>query len=260
MTRGTPGIPEGPGQAEESDAQPLLGILGGMGPLASAEFLRTLYRYQPLEPEQRSLRTVMISDPSFPDRTEAILREETAELAHRLEAAIESLLALGAERVVIPCITIHHLVPALPAELRRRVDSLIDVVVEEVLARRDPCLLLATTGTRAARIFERHERWRQVEPFIRTPTAAEQRDLHEWLYRLKKHGSAEECLQWLLGLAARHDVKGLIFGCTELHLLQRSLESAPLGGCWVVDPLLSIAQALGRPAVPQQDEASVASG
>lgn len=249
MTRGTPGILESLRGAEGSAAQPLLGILGGMGPLASVEFLRTLYRYQPLEPEQGALRTVMISDPSFPDRTEAILREETAELGHRLQAAIESLLALGADRVVIACITIHHVLPALPVELRRRVDSLIEIVFEEVLARRAPCLLLATTGTRTARIFERHERWERVEPYIRNPNPDEQRDLHEWIYRLKKRGSEEECLRWILDLAARHGVEGLIFGCTELHLLQRALETPwPTGGCWVVDPLLSIAQALERSA------------
>lgn len=245
MTRGTLGIPKD-SKAEASSKQALLGILGGMGPLASIEFLATLYRYQPLEPEQRAIRTVLISDPSFPDRTDAILREETAELEQRLGVAIGSLLALGSERVVITCITIHHLLPALPVEVRRRVTSLIDIVVEEVLARRDACLLLATTGTRAARIFERHERWRQVEPFIRNPTAGEQRDLHEWIYRLKKRGSEEECLYWLLDLAARHGVGGLIFGCTELHLLQRSLEKVSPAGLWIVDPLLSIAQALAR--------------
>jgi aspartate racemase len=219
-----------------------------MGPLASSEFLRTLYRHQPLEPEQQALRAVLISDPSFPDRTDSILREETTELGHRLAAAIESLVALGADRVVIACITIHYLVPTLPDQLGRHVDSLIDIVVEEVLDRREPCLLLATTGTRTARIFERHERWRQAEPFIRTPTPEQQGELHEWIYRLKNHGSVEECRRWLFDLAFPHNVKGLIFGCTELHLLQRSLEIAPLGGCWVVDPLLSIAQALGRSA------------
>jgi aspartate racemase len=44
-----------------------LGVLGGMGPLA--------------EPEQAASKGILYSDPSFPDRTEAILRGDTRELA-----------------------------------------------------------------------------------------------------------------------------------------------------------------------------------
>ena len=47
----------------------LLGILGGMGPLASAEFLKTIYEYGTRDLEQRSPACILYSDPTFPDRT-----------------------------------------------------------------------------------------------------------------------------------------------------------------------------------------------
>ena len=55
-----------------------------MGPLASGEFLGTLYRSNITDPEQDAPVCVMISDPTFPDRTERILRGETGELAAAL--------------------------------------------------------------------------------------------------------------------------------------------------------------------------------
>ena len=46
----------------------LLGVLGGMGPLASAELVHTIYRLNVAEPEQGSPALLLRSDPSIPDR------------------------------------------------------------------------------------------------------------------------------------------------------------------------------------------------
>src|SRR5262245_32754287 len=126
----------------------ILGILGGMGPLASAEFLQTLYRWNIVEPEQDAPACVLLSDPSFPDRTEAILSGSTGALAERLTRALEELCRMGADRILIACVTIHHVLPEVPEPLQRKVISLIDLAVEEALAAPRPRLLLATVGTR----------------------------------------------------------------------------------------------------------------
>ena len=57
----------------------LLGILGGMGPLASAEFLKTIYEYGTRDLEQRSPACILYSDPTFPDRTQTIVNGEEAQ-------------------------------------------------------------------------------------------------------------------------------------------------------------------------------------
>ncbi len=218
-----------------------LGILGGMGPLASAELLRTIYRLNVTGPEQEAPVCLLYSDPTFPDRTEAILQGSTRELSRKLERSLETLLAMGADRIVVACVTIHHVVPALPEELRRRVISLIDLVIDEVLAAPRPLLLLCTHGTRIARIFERHPRWELVSPWISYLEERDQVDLHQWIYRLKANYPPRECIDWLKALLLRYDDQGVIFGCTELHLLQQTLEesASPIE---VVDPLLAFAR------------------
>src|SRR5581483_3880188 len=94
---------EAAGLSGMGDMGKRLGILGGMGPLASAEFLSTLYRLNLVEPEQDAPNCVLLSDPSFPDRTEAILAGDTRELARRLEASLQELLRQGTDRIVIAC-------------------------------------------------------------------------------------------------------------------------------------------------------------
>jgi len=223
---------------------PLLGIVGGLGPLASAELLATIYRLAPPEREQDAPRCLLLSDPSFPDRTEAILRGETGELARRLGAAVAALLDQGAARVVIACVTIHRVLPELPEGLRRRVVSLIDLVVEELRADPRERLLLATTGSRAGGVFTAHPRWGEAAAGVRHPEPADQEALHAWLYRLKRGEPPEAAIPFVDALRERYRVEGLVFGCTELHLLQRPLaargEAATPGR--FVDPLMTVAR------------------
>lgn len=222
---------------------PLLGIVGGLGPLASAELLATIYRLDPPEREQDAPRCVLLSDPSFPDRTEAILRGETGELARRLGAAVGALLDQGADRVVIACVTIHRVLPELPESLRRRVVSLIDLVVEELRSDPRERLLLATTGSREGGVFTSHPRWGEAAAGVRHPEPADQEALHRWLYRLKRGEAPEAAIPFVEELEARYGVGGLVFGCTELHLLQRPLaERGEATAGRIVDPLMTVAR------------------
>jgi aspartate racemase len=223
-----------------------LGILGGMGPLASAEFLRTIYELNITAPEQDAPSCVLLSEPSFPDRTQAILNGDCDEILARLSRSLEELSLCGADPIVIACVTIHHVLPRLPEALRKKVISLIDLVVDEVLATPQRYLLLTTTGTRAAGVFEQHERWPEIAPWIVRPDDEEQRGLHDQIYLLKREEPGEGSLAWLEGLASRHAVAGIIFGCTELHLLHRLLARHSGQGFdrHIIDPLLTTARNL----------------
>ena len=98
----------------------LNGILGGMGPLASAELVSTIYRESRFDREQEAPACVLYSDPSVPDRTSAILAGDVEPVAARLAEGIEALLGMGAHRVVIACVTAHGILSHVPEELRRQ--------------------------------------------------------------------------------------------------------------------------------------------
>jgi aspartate racemase len=227
----------------------MLGILGGMGPLASAEFLHTIYRLNIAEPEQEAPACLLLSDPSIPDRTSAILAGDTAELVARIDGALARLAAAGAERIVIACVTAHAVLGEVPAARRRLVVPILDPALDELLAAGRPHLLLATHGTRRARIFESLARWPEVSGLLRWPDDGDQRRLHETIYRLKHAEPDDEILDWVGALPETYGAEGLLFGCTELHLLQRPLarrraadEPVPR----IVDPLWIAARDLRR--------------
>lgn len=231
----------------------ILGIVGGMGPLASTEFLRTIYRLHIVEPEQASPACILSSDPTFPDRTKAIQEGRTKVLTERLSRAVADLVALGASRVVVACVTVHSVLASLPEPLQQRVISLVDLTVDEILGSvAGPFLMLATSGTRAARIFESHERWSSVAERVRFLDERDQEKLHAWIYRLKTGEAAEPCLDWIGSLRHRYGAGGLIFGCTELHLLRELIAArgseARCGS--IVDPLWIAARDLRKLLAP----------
>ncbi|HYG64880.1 MAG TPA: aspartate/glutamate racemase family protein, partial [Thermoanaerobaculia bacterium] len=138
-----------------------------------------------------------------------------------------ALAGMGAGPIVIACVTVHHMLPGVPEPLRRKVVSLVELVIDEILRAPGPYLLLCTTGTRRARIFDGHPRWGEVAESVIFLDEADQHELHRQLYVLKDFGPPEECLRWLETLPAKYGRDRFIFACTELHLLHRALAGRP---------------------------------
>jgi aspartate racemase len=221
----------------------IFGVLGGMGPLASAEFLKTIYERSLCEREQQSPFVLLYSDPSVPDRTEALLAGEQGGLLEELVAALGKLRGMGADRIVICCVTAHVLLPSLPRDLRARVLSLLDVIYAGVERSRARHLLICTEGARRLGLFESHKRWASARDYIVLPDEGDQARLHELIYQIKSGHSPDELLPIVERLLQKYSVDSFIAGCTELHLLTRRIASGESGyGC--IDPLIDIAEGL----------------
>jgi aspartate racemase len=246
----------------------VVGVVGGMGPLASAEFLKSIYEASRCEREQDAPVVLMYSDPSFPDRTEAFLAGEEEEILQRLVDTLFRLRGLGATRFVLCCVTLHHLVDRLPAELARGVVSLVDVIVSGVARVGGRHLLLCTRGARELRIFERHPRWKLVSDRVILPDPEDQRAVHDVVYGIKRNAEVAGALLAVERMLAKYGVDSFIAGCTEVHLIAKHLRAAPERtaryGC--VDPLAIIAGEIGRPgeerelAAPRPDPSPAGRG
>ncbi|WP_327688682.1 aspartate/glutamate racemase family protein [Streptomyces tubercidicus] len=219
----------------------VLGVLGGMGPLASAEFLRTLYAGEWHGPEQSRPRVLLDSDPAFPDRTEAIRQGRAREMTERLEDRLSQLLERGADQVVVVCFTAHHFLPLVDPALRGRVVSLVETTAAELAGATGRFLMLSTEGTRRARIFESQPGWDAVAPRVVRPDEDDQARVHHLIYRMKRHGPLpHEALPEVARLMRRHDCTGVILGCTEFHLVSRELTKR-YGPARTVDALRTLA-------------------
>lgn len=221
-----------------------LGIVGGLGPFGSAEFLKTIYECGLNGVEQDSPFVVMSSDPSFPDRTEAFLRGEHDELLKRLVRVLRQLSEMGASKIVICCITIHYLLPLLPPDLRARVVSLLDVIIDQVAQTRKRHLLICSKGTLRLGLFQNHSHWSLVKDRVVLPEDEDQEAIHyEIIYRIKRKPDVQQFIPRLESLLAKYEVDSFIAGCTEVHLLAKHfLSSIRSYGC--IDPLVIIAKEL----------------
>lgn len=227
-----------------------LGVLGGMGPLASAEFVRTVYEHVRGAREQDDPAVLLYSDPSFPDRTEALLAGEDERIAMALEAALRLLLRMGADRLVVCCMTAHHVFPRLSPAVRERLVSLADLAVEALERTPGRHLLVCSNGTRTLGIFERHPAWPRVAERVVLPDPEEQAALHrDMIYRAKRNVDPHEVLPVLVAALQRHGVTSFVAGCSEVHLLAKRLLASPRGaGYACVDPFDLLARRVAHEA------------
>lgn len=227
-----------------------LGVLGGMGPLSSAEFVRTIYEHVRGEREQEDPAVLLYSDPSFPDRTEAFLAGEEERIAVPLEAALRRLMGMGADRLVVCCMTAHHVFPLLSDAVRARLVSMVDVTIEALEHAPGRHLLVCSNGSRALGIFERHPAWARVADRVVLPDADEQAALHrDVIYRAKRNVDPHALLPVLEAALRRHGVTSFVAGCSEVHLLAKAFLASPRGaGYACVDPFDLLAQRVAHGA------------
>jgi aspartate racemase len=227
----------------------ILGVLGGMGPLASAEFVKTIYECSLAGREQEAPIVMLFSDPTFPDRTAEFLKQSYDVLLGRLIESLYRLRELGVSRIVICCITSHYLLPRLPRELREQIISLLDVIFERVVRTGKRHLLICTTGTRRVQLFQSHDRWEAARKFVVLPDEEDQQAIHELIYRhIKSNKDVRSLLPTFETLMAKYEVDSFIAGCTEIHLPAKHFEFADRNhkGYSCVDPLTIIAREIAK--------------
>jgi aspartate racemase len=228
------------------DGKQVWGILGGMGPLASAEFVNTIYEQTTLTVEQESPIVILLSDPTIPDRTQSLLNGEDQILLQHFLQRINQLVSFGATKIIVCCMTIHPLIPRLPAVLHQKIISLVDVIFDSVLASGSKHLLLCTEGTRQSCLFENHRLWQRAQGQIVRPDPQDQRQIHHLLYEIKKNRRGVEQIESLHSLLKKYELNSYIAACTEMHILAKEQEKL-MGldrSSFCIDPLTIIASSM----------------
>ncbi|MCW5313962.1 amino acid racemase [Nostoc sp. KVJ3] len=219
---------------------PILGVLGGMGPVITVEFLKSIYEYnQYIDHEQEAPNVIVFSLPSAPDRTSSINNGNEREFIDFLQLHLENLNKF-VDRIVIGCCTAHYALPYIPEHLTNKVISLIQLADEQLQEHDEPAILLAGTGTYHKRLFQ--EGCSAANRII-SPSEEEQKLIHEMIFKVLKRG--HEPLTILVDiqeLLDKYKTRSFISGCTEFHLLAKSLKLNGIDSIKAIDPLTTIAQ------------------
>lgn len=133
----------------------MLGVIGGMGPAATADFFAKLIEETPAGGDEDHIPTLIASDPRVPSRTAAIL-EGAASPVPALLAIRDKLIIAGATLLAMPCNTAHawyeELAQDCPVPFLSIVEASCDAVAG-IAAPRSRVGLVATRATLACGIF-----------------------------------------------------------------------------------------------------------
>jgi aspartate racemase len=221
-----------------------LGVLGGMGPLATIDFLKKLVAATPAERDQDHIPVVVYSVPQVPDRVGPILRNEGESPLPAMTEGVRTLEAAGAGCIVIPCITAHHWYDALCQATTIPIIHIADATCAALKEQgiRGNVGLLATTATLHSGFFQRRLETAGWRPVL--PTAEVMRELVlPSIACVKRYDMAtarrlaSEAVTDLLTC----DLQAVVLACSELPAALEGAASSLTARC--VDTLAALAQA-----------------
>ena len=135
----------------------ILGIVGGMGSIASASFLKDLMSESPAQNDQEYIEVIMHSNSKLPDRTEAILHNKESPIKE-LKRSVELLENAGADYILFECITAHYFAEEVIKELKTaQFLDMIDITVDKIIEKNKDLQnvgILATTGAVSAGLWQ----------------------------------------------------------------------------------------------------------
>lgn len=204
--------------------RPLLGILGGLGPMASAYFYELICAHTKASCDQDHIDIILSSRASTPDRTAFITgRSIESPLPYMIEDA-KRLEVYGADVIVIPCNTAHYFVDEIRANVKVSVPS----IIEETCLHLKSCGckragIMATSGTVQSGSYQQQLKACGLKSAI--PDEKHQQYLHQLIYEDVKSGQSPD-LDKFYAVVDHLIQKGcdrLILGCTELSLINRAV-------------------------------------
>ncbi len=205
----------------------MIGVLGGMGPLATVDFLDRVVRLTDAERDQDHLPMVVAHLPQTPDRSRSILAGDALPLPYLLRG-IELLNRNQVGLVVIPCNTSHHWYAQLSAHSAAPILHIAQTCVAALPADTGSVAILATRGALASGIYQAALGARGIEAVVPPEPVQLQVDA---CIRAVKAGALDEAGEALGSALARIAVLGVgaaIMGCTEIPVAARGLAAPPL--------------------------------
>ena len=216
----------------------MLGIIGGMGPMASAVFYDMISSKTDASCDQENLDLILLSHAGMPDRTRAILSKDEAqieEVRSKLLADAIFLQNAGCTAIAVTCNTAHYFVNMIEDELDIPFIHLIRETAEAVASEfgAKKVAVLATDGTIETRLYQDELSKRGVIAF--TPKAEVQALVMHEIYECIKSGKPADEEMWkkIEEYVKEEGCEAAVLACTELSVVRKELSL----GSFYFDPM-----------------------
>lgn len=199
-----------------------LGILGGMGPAASAEFIIRLIQQTPATVDQEHIPFILWNNPQIPDRSTSLLNEDDRPLPFLLQG-VQVLKAVGCDLIVMPCNTAHFWYDEM-VKIKVPIVHIVDSVADSL---RDINVIgtIGVMGTQATIELGLYQymlnklAWNCI-----VPTKEEMNNLVQPAIDLIKAGNLKDAHPMLISVVNSLIERGataVVLGCTEIPLAIR---------------------------------------
>jgi aspartate racemase len=220
-----------------------LGIIGGLGPMATARFLALITQMSQAAKDQDHIEILLHSRPGIPDRTAFITGQSDLNPEADLVSVGKNLANAGAEILAIPCFSAHYFIEAIRAEAKLPV---IDAITETASCLKEAGIqcagILATDGMIYSRLYQEKLGEAGIKALL--PEKEEQKSIVRLIYDLKG-GNAVDLTQFSL-ISQQLFSNGadvVLLGCSDLSILKCD-QNLPSG-------YLDVLEVLARKAVTQ---------
>lgn len=228
----------------------IIGILGGMGPEATANLFMSIIRRTRVEKDQDHYRVIIDSNPKIPDRTAAILGHGESPVDSMIQTG-RNLEKMGADVILIPCNTAHYFIEEVQAKINIPILNALEELyryIKGTYPQVGKVGLLATSGTIKTGLYQRYMKEIQV---VCPKEDTQERLVMEAIYGehgIKRGNTGSYPLELLKSASMELVNQGaqiIIAGCTEVGLtLKPEHISKPL-----IDPMDVAANLVTDPSI-----------
>ena len=205
-----------------------LGVIGGLGPIATAYFYELMIKMTDATVDQEHIEMLIYSKPSIPDRTDYILGKSSKNPVEPMIDVGKMLVSMGADHIAIPCITAHYFHDTLSEGIKVPIIHAIKETARYLKTQGIRCAgIMATEGTIHSGIFQKELKKCGISTIL--PSNESQRGVSDLIYKNIKANKPVDYQKFERASdQLRQDgAEVIILGCTELSLIKRDFNIGP---------------------------------
>lgn len=196
----------------------VVGVMGGMGPAATVDFMSKVIALTPATKDQDHIRMIVDNNPGVPDRQVALTGngDEPGPILVKMARGLER---AGADFLVMPCNTAH----AWADDIRGAVSIPLVSIIDESIAACgvfETIGLLSTAGCLESKVYQ--DGLMAAGKQLVLPDDKELAEIMALVYRVKGGDVSEEVVERMADIAnafARRGAETIIAACTEIPLV-----------------------------------------
>lgn len=195
-----------------------LGVIGGMGPLATVKFYDKIVLNTEAHNDNEHIDLIVLNHSTMPDRTKCIIENKDIEFLNEIKKDLEILERIGIDVVAIPCNTSHYFYDEFKNFTNLKIINMIEETILEIKRRGiKKVAVFGTLGTLNSKVYNKYAKENGIE--VKELSLEDKKTVMDIIYKIKETNNLEsKDFVEILNRYCNDKTIGII-ACTELSLL-----------------------------------------